>query len=556
MIFGSLEFPISTPGSAAALAVLDQIDRRGQATLSNVGSSAARVGTSTGVATRAFGHLAMAMQDGRGSVIQLASAAGHLVNELGSVAQSAKFAAGAAALGAIIPVVAIGVTALMSMEKQVKATDLALSRIGKVSFTQIGGQIEQQRRIIEKAEADYVAKREKEGLTIGPWSAAGKAMTFLEQQEAQLNELIKRGGQLRKEQRIHVQEMVHTQQLALRAQEGALAMEQLRTTQLYMSSQLYQRGDGLRAPGVTAADVRRRQIAEDEARATDEILEKYRRVEATTGAIIPLTEQQVRLQNKELADARAIAQAKRDQLEVETAIAEEDTKRQTSANRALGPADQYAVKLGAARQEALKKMVAGQSAGVVDGWLSSMQDSLRAETWKPIIANFTTALGDSVRSGFQSAFNGEGVSGAIGAFAGSMLQALGSMAIQIGTAALSFLILQQIIKGGIEAWAPELGIAGALGLIALGGALEALGGSMGGSSGSGSGGGGSSYSAASYGNRSSSGVLYPNAAPPNTQGLKAQPVQQFNFTVIGERDPQAQRAIKRLIQNADARGNV
>jgi hypothetical protein len=133
--------------------------------------------------------------------------------------------------------------------------------------------------------------------------------------------------------------------------------------------------------------------------------------------------------------------------------------------------------------------------------IKTMADQVQGE-----LAN---GLGDAIASGFDAAFSGKGIAGAVGDFAGAALRVIGGVFKQIGTQALIGLKFLEAIREGIIAH-PALGIPAAIGLIALGSALQSAGSGAGGAR-------GASYSAAaSVGYGGAGGITAPIIVNPTT----------------------------------------
>lgn len=170
------------------------------------------------------------------------------------------------------------------------------------------------------------------------------------------------------------------------------------------------------------------------------------------------------------------------------------------------------------------------------------------------------SLAGGIADAFTAAFSGGGIGKGFKAMTGAILSGLGAMAIQTGTVQLAFSIKQKLWKDSVSLFAPEAGIAMALGMIAFGAALSAAGASMGAGNRGGTGGGG--YGGGGYGSAyappptSYFGVLNPVSAGPNTSGLTATQPITVNATFIGKNDPTAQRDLLEMIARAQRRGGT
>lgn len=182
-----------------------------------------------------------------------------------------------------------------------------------------------------------------------------------------------------------------------------------------------------------------------------------------------------------------------------------------------------------------------------------------AELEQTIAGSLTDAITTGISQGF-AAFSQGNIGDGFKAITGGFLSAVGGMFITIGKNMLLGLAFMEKIKASIIAFLPGAGIIAALGLIAFGGVLQGVGGSIagGGSRGSGfavtDGRGVPAGSAGFTRDERERGIsrTIPNGIQGNAP--TPQPHQTFNFTVIGENDPRAQRAIMNIVDNAGARG--
>lgn len=305
----------------------------------NVSKSVERLPATMTRATRGFGALSFAMTQGTGTVRELALASGHLITEFGAMSTSASIAAGAAGLGALVAVGTIAVAVLMQTEKAAKASDLAISHIGKLSLNQIDEQIEQQRVKIAVAEASYVALVDKMGLrgSVGPWSPQGRARKDMDEQNAQLTLMIARRDELHDHQRLHVEDMLHAEDLQIKNARGSLELETLKTIQLQHQSVWYAAGtmDATKDREMAADDftIRRRQIAvESEARATA-IKEQFRQLD-NLGKEIGLTDKQKVAKAELLENNKKLTREQELQLFYAESIASETARLARASERA------------------------------------------------------------------------------------------------------------------------------------------------------------------------------------------------------------------------------
>jgi hypothetical protein len=165
------------------------------------------------------------------------------------------------------------------------------------------------------------------------------------------------------------------------------------------------------------------------------------------------------------------------------------------------------------------------------------------------------SLASSFSKGFEALFSrGGNLKSGFKAMTGAVLEGLGTLFEQVGESALVGLSFMQRIKDAIMGFTPELGIAAAVGLIALGAALHGAGSRM---ASSGSGGGGS-YSSSAYApiiHQSYATPAAPGSSPPASSITPRQAVHNY-VTIIGPNDPQAQRTFDELQRRSRERGSL
>jgi hypothetical protein len=162
-----------------------------------------------------------------------------------------------------------------------------------------------------------------------------------------------------------------------------------------------------------------------------------------------------------------------------------------------------------------------------------------------------TGLGDAISAGFDAAFAKGGNIGKAGAALGAAaLKTLGGVFKTIGQQSLIGLNFMESIKNAIIGFAPGLGIAAAVGLIAFGSLLQAAGGRM---QDNASGGGSRSVSPSGY----SGGVNAPIVVQPvgrmaSVGGLSGG-MTVINANIVGLNDPGAQRQVADLLSRGSRR---
>jgi hypothetical protein len=177
--------------------------------------------------------------------------------------------------------------------------------------------------------------------------------------------------------------------------------------------------------------------------------------------------------------------------------------------------------------------------------------------------------GDQLRDAFEGVLVGaaEGlgsgsrsVVGAVAEATGAMLGAIGRMAIHFGLAASTIGKFMQKIMASLASLTPTGAIIAGLALVAFGAALQSAAASSFG--GGGSGGTGASATPApittthTLGGSTGTASTAPASQAPtsNLASLRPAPMVTVHQTIIGERDPVAQRAVARMAALAAARG--
>lgn len=199
--------------------------------------------------------------------------------------------------------------------------------------------------------------------------------------------------------------------------------------------------------------------------------------------------------------------------------------------------------------------------GIVDGidrhkpeWVDAM-----VETGKQLGASVAQGLQSTLVSGIQAGMQqlvaGGGIGGAFKAFGGAILSGLGQIFVMIGERALAGLAIMAKVKHAIQAFLPEVGIPLAIGLIAFGTALQAVGGGMGGGGGSG----GRGYGGGGYGSSLPEiidrGVIAaPTGAVARASAVAPRAGDTFHFTILGPNDPQLHRDLAKTVELAKGRG--
>jgi hypothetical protein len=186
-------------------------------------------------------------------------------------------------------------------------------------------------------------------------------------------------------------------------------------------------------------------------------------------------------------------------------------------------------------------------------------ERMAAETTQRLQQSFAGGVvmtfADALAAGFEAAMASKSISEGFKAFGSVLLQGLGGMLQQFGTAALLANKLMIKLMGSMASMNPVAGIAASVALIALGGALK-------GAARSAFGGGAPPppMTAPAMGGGASGGnMTMPTAYYGPTSAGSANTIERINpisVTIIGPNDPTAQRQMQELLRNAQRRGNV
>jgi hypothetical protein len=166
------------------------------------------------------------------------------------------------------------------------------------------------------------------------------------------------------------------------------------------------------------------------------------------------------------------------------------------------------------------------------------------------------ALADSIAAGFEAAFASGSIGQGFGAMVGVLLAGLGSAAEQFGVASLAIAINMQAIFDALASFLPGAAIGASIAMIAIGAGLKAAGNAaasaFGGAGSAGSGGG--SYGGGGVRGRDEAETTRIIVqTPASAHATSATQMRPLHFTVIGTDSAKAQREIKELLRNADAR---
>lgn len=274
----------------------------------------------------ALSILAFSLQQGTGSAAGFAQAAGSAAFGLSGLTSSARLAASAAGVGALVTVLATAVILLKDASKEAKATDLTIQRIGRTSLTQIAEAEAMQRERVARAERQYLESVERKGLrgSVGPWSEQGRNRTAMQREQSALNEMVNRRVELTTRHNRELQEAQRLNVNEIRDTRSLLDLEVLRTAQLVQRSGLYGQDLGnlerYRQAAATEADIRRRTLELESEGRERAIRERFRQID-DAGKVIALTDEQRLAMETLLRLNRQITKEREQQLLQENALA-------------------------------------------------------------------------------------------------------------------------------------------------------------------------------------------------------------------------------------------
>jgi hypothetical protein len=162
------------------------------------------------------------------------------------------------------------------------------------------------------------------------------------------------------------------------------------------------------------------------------------------------------------------------------------------------------------------------------------------------------AITDGITTGFDTALASGDIGAGFGALIGALLSGIGTAMEQFGAAALVASQFMQDIMDALSSLDPSGAVAASIGMIAMGAVFKALGNAASSAFGGGAGtGGGGVGGVRSRDEAETTRIIV--QTPASAHATSATQMRPLHFTVIGTDSAKAQREIKELIRNADAR---
>jgi hypothetical protein len=171
----------------------------------------------------------------------------------------------------------------------------------------------------------------------------------------------------------------------------------------------------------------------------------------------------------------------------------------------------------------------------------------------------TVTLGQSLAAGIENAITSGSIKEGFKSLLSTMLQGLGNILVQLGTALLPVGKLIAKLWSSLATLNPIAMTAAAVGLIAVGSIMKGIAGRVVGGGGGGGAGMGGSYVSSMAGGGAGGAMSLPGLTYAPTAAGSAATIQQIpnmNVTIIGPNDPSAQRQMQELMRNANRRGNA
>jgi hypothetical protein len=169
--------------------------------------------------------------------------------------------------------------------------------------------------------------------------------------------------------------------------------------------------------------------------------------------------------------------------------------------------------------------------------------------------SISQSITDGITAGFDTAIASGDIGAGFGALIGTLLSGIGTAMEQFGAAALVASQFMQAIMKALMALDPSGAAAAAIGMIAMGAVFKALGNAassaFGGGGGTGGGGVGGVGGVRGRDQAETTRIIV--QTPASAHATPATQMRPLHFTVIGTDSAKAQREIKELLRNADAR---
>jgi hypothetical protein len=166
--------------------------------------------------------------------------------------------------------------------------------------------------------------------------------------------------------------------------------------------------------------------------------------------------------------------------------------------------------------------------------------------------SISQSITDGITAGFDTALASGDIGAGFGALIGTLLSGIGAAMEQFGAAALVASQFMQSIMSSLMALDPSGAAAAAIGMIAMGAVFKALGNAASSAFGGGGGTGGGGVGGV-RGRDEAETTRIIVQTPASAHATPATQMRPLHFTVIGTDSAKAQREIKELLRNADAR---
>jgi hypothetical protein len=291
----------------------------------------AKISGSARTASNALGIMTQAALTGNGSLAGMATAAGGLATGLSAISGSAKLAAGAAGIGALITVGVLLYETYKKAKEEVTATVSASfsEHLQGITLTGATAALAAARQRAEQANAAAAAAATGDIRDLLPGTKSMQAQKDLAQANADYEALVKRVAALRQQERDRAIELAQSSrdQIASNKLDLALEQQKAQAAGLFLIARTQQNDASLKAYadayGATKSEfaLREQGIQNEQKQAAAAIAQQFRHRDAS-GQIVALTAEEVRLRGILLDQNDAIARAKQIELEADREAAQ------------------------------------------------------------------------------------------------------------------------------------------------------------------------------------------------------------------------------------------
>jgi hypothetical protein len=316
-------------GQLEAAAYAEETARTAAAEKADVAN--AKVSGSARTAANGLGLLSQAALTGNGSLAGMATAAGGVATGFATMSNNAKLAAGAAGIGALVTIGVLLYETYKKAKEEVTATVSASfsEHLQNLTFTNMNRELDAAKRRVDAATAAAAAAATGDIRDILPGTASGNAQKAQAQAIADYEALQKRVAAVRQTERDRAIDLAQSSRDQIASNRLDIALEEQRAQaatrfQLAMSRQ---DRDAQKAyidrygASLSEFALREEQIENERKQGAAQIQQEFRHRDAS-GAIVALTNEEVRLRGTLLDQNNAITRAKQLQLDADREAAQ------------------------------------------------------------------------------------------------------------------------------------------------------------------------------------------------------------------------------------------